>query len=50
MRKIQNTETWHGNIAALILYSISLFKLDEIEGKTKETHEKIPGYVNSAVP
>lgn len=40
MRKAQNTETWHGDITALILHRISLFKFDEIEGKIKDTHER----------
>lgn len=50
MRKAQNTEAWHGDITAFILHRISLFNFDEIEGKIKDTHEKTPCYITSAVP
>lgn len=49
MRKAQNTETWQGDITALILHRIRLLKFDEIEGKIKDTHEKTPGYITSTV-
>lgn len=49
MRKTSDSERWCRNITALILYSISLFKLEEIENKGYTSKDTWLRHLSSSV-